>query len=137
MSSKLNVEYQSQAARKVSLRFKPLQVKPLQTVSIGLVLLDESLKPIWCNSEALNILAYPNRPTKTTIEEFSKSIHSIVGETAGADAFVKTFNFVSGRRRYLCRIFMPGIDSGCTFDPFVAITLERASGVDSRHENPA
>ena len=125
MSSKLSVEDQSSRATKVQVRLKPLQVQASQKASIGLVLLDETLKPIYSNSEALILLAYPNGPTKTTSEEFSKSISSIVGENAGADAFVKSFNFVSGRRRYLCRIFMPGIDSGCTVERTIAITLER------------
>ena len=125
MSSKLSVECESPPVGKVPAQFDPLQVKELRTASIGLVLLDMTLKPIYCNSEALNILAYPNRPTKTTSEEFSKSIRSIVGENAGGANFVKTFNFASGRRRYVCRIFMPRIESGARFEPTIAITLER------------
>jgi DNA-binding CsgD family transcriptional regulator len=70
-------------------------------------------------------LAYPYRPTKTTAAEFSKSIRSIVGENAGQEDFVKTFNFVSGRRRYLCRIFMLGMDPGGKFERIIAITIER------------
>ena len=132
MSSKLSVEYPSPPATKVPVRFNPLQVRALKTAGVGLVLLDTSLKPIYCSSEALNILAYPDRPTKTTSAEFSKLIRSIVEENAGAveenagaDDFVKTFNFVSGRRRYICRIFMPGNDPGGRFEPTVAITIER------------
>jgi DNA-binding CsgD family transcriptional regulator len=84
-----------------------------------------SLKPIYCSPEALNILAYPDRPTKTTGAEFSKLIRSIVAENAGVDDLVKPFNFVSGRRRYICRIFMPGNDPGGRFEPTIAVTIER------------
>ena len=125
MSLKLGLEPQSPPVTKVSVRFNPSQVKALKTSRIGLVLVDPSLKPIYCNSEALKILAYPGLPTKATSAEFSKSIRFIVGKSSGADDFVKTFSFVSGRRRYQCRIFMSEIDSEGRFEPTIAITFER------------
>jgi DNA-binding CsgD family transcriptional regulator len=115
MSSKPDLERHSTSVENV----------PVQTAGIGLVLLDSFLNPVYCNSEALRILAYPNRPTKTTILGFLSSLRSIVGNNDGVNDFVKTFRIVSGRRRYICRIFMPETDSGGGFPSTIVITLER------------
>jgi DNA-binding CsgD family transcriptional regulator len=125
MSLKLGLERQSLPVREVPVRFNGAQARALKTARIGLVLLNPSLKPIYCNSEALKILAYPGRPTKATSSEFSKSIRSIVGKNAGVDDFVRTFRLISGRRRYVGRIFMPEFDPKNRFESTIAITLER------------
>src|SRR5690242_11283671 len=82
---------------------KPRQAGAPTAARIGLILLDSSLKPVYWNSEALRILAYPNQPPKAPDAEISKSIHSIVVNSTGAPDFSKRLHFVSGRRCYLCR----------------------------------
>jgi DNA-binding CsgD family transcriptional regulator len=125
MSSRPGLEIQPQSVTNVTERFDPLQVKALKAARVGLILLDRSLKPVYCNSEALKILAYPNRPTKATSAEFARSIRSIVGKNALVDDLVKTFSLTSGNRRYLGRIFMAGVGSEGRFKLTIAITLER------------
>jgi DNA-binding CsgD family transcriptional regulator len=129
MSSKPALGRQVRPAPKVPVGFKPLQANGVKAARIGLLVLAPSLKPIYCNSEALKILAYPNRPPKTPSAECSKSIRSIVGKNTGADDFVKTSNFVSGRRRYLCRTFILEFESEGGFKPTIAIILERDRGL--------
>jgi len=95
----------------------------------GLILLDSALKPIYCNSGALRIFAYPNPPAKAPNAEFMESIRSIVGKKLSADDLVVTTLFVSGRRRYRCRIFALEPKSKDRSKPTIAITVERDSWV--------
>src|SRR5437016_1674924 len=54
-----------------------IRVKVLNPAMVGLILLDSSLKAVYCNSEALRIFAYPNQPPKAPGAQFSESIGSI------------------------------------------------------------
>jgi DNA-binding CsgD family transcriptional regulator len=108
----------------VSLGTRAKAVKP---ASVGLILLQSSLKPIYWNSEALAIFVYPNPSMKVKVPspEFSEWIRSIAGKPRAGD-FPTTTHFMSGRRRYLCRTFLLGPESWGSSGPAIAITLERA-----------
>src|SRR5436853_2362234 len=93
--------------------------------TVGLILLDSSLNPVYCNSEALRIFVYPDQPPKAPSAEFLESIRSILGKNAGADGFPITTHFVSGKRRYLCRTFVLEAESDTGSKPAIAITVER------------
>src|SRR5437867_922559 len=95
-----------QPATHVSVAPKWPEAKGTNAARVGLIVLDSSLKPIYRNSEALSIFAYPNQPAKAPNAEFSQSIRLIVGKKPGADDFSTTTHFLSGRRRYLCRVFV-------------------------------
>src|SRR5262249_51792779 len=86
---------------------------------------DSSLNPVYCNSEALRILAYPKQPPKAPNAQFLESVRSIVGENPGANDFPITMNFVSGKRRYVCRTFVLGAESDRGSEPAIAMTVER------------
>jgi DNA-binding CsgD family transcriptional regulator len=127
MSSPKPLGHFPQPATKVSVALKWPRARGTNTARVGLVLLDSSLKPIYCNSEARSIFAYPNQPAKAPNAEFSESIRSIVGKKPGADDFPTTTHFVSGGRRYLCRIFVLEPESNGGSKPTIAITVERDS----------
>ena len=97
----------------------------IRAARVGLILLDASLKPIYCNSESLGILAYPNQPAKAPDAECSQSIRLIVGKKPAADGPSTTTHFLSGRRRYLCRTFVLEPESNTGSQLAVAITVER------------
>src|SRR5436853_4032333 len=75
------------------------RAKAANSARVGLVLLDSSLKPMYCNSEAISIFAYPSEPgkVKLTSAEFSEQIRSIVRQMPAADEFPITTYFLSGR----------------------------------------
>src|SRR6266705_40377 len=104
MSSEKPLGRFPQPATKDSVAPKWPRAKGANAARVGLILLDSSLKPTYCNSEAFTIFAYPNQPAKTPNAEFSRSIRSIVGKKPGVDdSPTTTTHFVSGRRRPLCR----------------------------------
>jgi len=101
----------------------------LSAARVGLILLDSSLKPVYCNSETLSIVAYPKQPPKALNAAFSQLIRSMIGKRSGARDFPATTQFVSGRRRYLCRTFALEPESHGGSRPEFAITVERDSMV--------
>jgi DNA-binding CsgD family transcriptional regulator len=115
-----------QPATQVSAAPKRPRAKGTHASRVGLIVLDSSLTPIYCNSEALSIFAYPNQPAKAPNAEFSQSIRSIVGKTPDA-GFPTTTRFVSGRRRYLCRTIVLEPESNGGSKPTMAISVERDS----------
>src|SRR2546422_4692510 len=101
MSSEKPLGRFPQPATKDSVAPKWPRAKGTNAARVGLILLDSSLKTVYCNSEARSIIAYPNQPAKAPDAEFSQSIRSIVGKKPAADDFPTTTHFLSGRRRYL------------------------------------
>lgn len=91
----------------------------------GLILLDSSLKPVYWNSEALRIAAYPSPPSKAPGAQFLESIRLTVGEKPGSNGSSMTTEFMSGKRRYLCRTLVLESESTERSKPVLAITLER------------
>src|SRR5262245_50481989 len=100
-------------------------IRRTKTANVGFVLLDSSLKLTYCNPEALKIFAYAStggttRPSSSEVETMVRSI--IPDERWAEDPSVSVF-LISGRRRYVCRLFrLPG-DSN---RPSKAITIERS-----------
>ena len=129
MSTKPAPRRRDQPDTKTQVGLKPRQAEALAAARIGLILLDSSLKPVYWNSEALRILAYPTKPPKAPGPELSKSIHAIVRSNTGENDFSKTLHFVSGRRCYLCRTFILEFESSGDLKPTIAMTLERSRGV--------
>ena len=103
------------------------KVKGANTARVGLILLDSSLKPIYFNSEALSIFAYPHEVGKSKVSgaEFSELIRSVVRAKPVSDDFPTRTLFVSGRRRYVCRSFVLEPDTQGGTRPTVAVTVER------------
>src|SRR2546429_9078714 len=70
----------------------------------GLLLMDSSLRPAWCNAEAIRILSYPDKLANLTPDVLltARIQSSLVSRQArGESPFVS--EFWSGRRRYSCR----------------------------------
>jgi DNA-binding CsgD family transcriptional regulator len=91
----------------------------------GLILLNWSLRLLYCNSEALRILTYPNPLLESPDSQFLESIRSIVAKRPGTNGSPVTTHFMSGRRRYLCRSFVLEAESTGGSKAAIAIILER------------
>lgn len=78
-----------------------------QASTVGFVLVDSSLRPIYANSEAVKILIYPESVQNSTAVEtlLVQKIRAIFqGLQFGPGSGSRT-DFFSGKRRYHCRIF--------------------------------
>jgi DNA-binding CsgD family transcriptional regulator len=104
-----------------------LRAKTATSARVGLVLLDSSLHPMYCNSEAISIFAYPGEPRKVKLSsaEFYEQIRSIIPRMPSSDQFPLTAFFVSGRRRYVCRSFLSESEFNVSAKPVLAMTVER------------
>jgi len=92
----------------------------------GLLLLDSSFKPVYFNSEAISIVAYPKEPVwaKVSGREFHDLIRQITQITAKGDDSSTITLFISGRRHYVCRWFMLEAQPEGS-KPTMAVTIER------------
>lgn len=93
----------------------------------GLVLMDSSLKPIYANSQAIQILAYPDNPRKTKSLEslLSSRIGHVVAGAPGSPQSLFPAEILSGSRRYLCRTCVLYSQARNASRPTVALLLER------------
>ena len=92
---------------------------------VGLILLDSSMKVMYCNEEALSVFSYPDRPGtgKTLQTALTERIHEVFNDQALAENLPVLF--LSGRRRYICRSFSLGVSFNGPSKPSTAITIER------------
>ncbi len=102
-----------------------VRVPGTNRATVGLILLDSSFRAVYCNSEALRIVAYPNQPPKLPDTQFLESIRLIVEKKHYANGCPTTAHFMSGKRRYLCRTFVLEPESDGNSQPAIAIILER------------
>src|SRR5437879_290422 len=105
----------------------------------GLLLLAGSPpKPLYANTEAVEILAYPQRPEDVAgLDLFlERKIRAILGDHWSGHRPCSMADFVSGKRHYLCRAF--SLNSSAqpreSHQPAVAVLLERSgAALDSSH----
>lgn len=92
----------------------------------GLLLVASDLRLIYANAEAIQILAYAEPPESLELlEDFlARKIRSVllVNENNGHQAFAT--QFISGRRRYVCRAF--SLNNNAPDHPALAVILERS-----------
>jgi len=126
MSSATAIACAPRPTTKTSAASKWPGAKGTNAATVGLILLDSSLNPVYCNSEALRILAYPKAPPKAPSAKFLESIRSIIGKKLSVNDLPVAVHFTSGRRRYLWRTFVLEPEStGRDSSPAIAIMLER------------
>ena len=96
----------------------------------GLLLLDPGNLPVYANSEAIRILVYPQDAEKvqSLSTQLAAKVRSLVISGRGSTGLTQPRELVSGRRRYLCRVFdlAIGWNSGTAA---VAVLIERANQV--------
>jgi len=97
----------------------------VSALAVGVLVLDSSFNPVYCNSEALRIFAYPKQAPRALDPEFLQAMRSILEPHALANDFPITSHFVSGRRRYLCRHFVLEAQPVTDDKPVFLIVLER------------
>lgn len=94
----------------------------------GFLLMDSSLRPAWCNAEAVSILSYPDKVanlTHSNVLLLTARIQwsSVSRHTPGESPFVTEFH--SGRRRYFCRPFLVDSYAENPSRHYTAVLLER------------
>jgi DNA-binding CsgD family transcriptional regulator len=93
----------------------------------GFVLLDCSLSPLYFNACAAEILLYPDKPrhTKKFHDQLATTVRMMISN-GGPDGTISVCpEFVSGERRYICRMFnLQSPDNG-TNGTSTALLLER------------
>ena len=97
--------------------------------SVGVLLMDRSMHPVWFNAEAVRILGYPQKPDSSKTlgaDALSKKIRENLG-TQSLE-FPSLTELTSGRRRYLCRAFRLEPKAKENRSPSVAVLLERSPG---------
>ncbi len=100
---------------------------PATVTPEGFILLNSSMKPLFVNSAAAQILAYPHKveTIKHLDEYLASKIRSSLLPEQSSQAPVLVVQFQSGKRLYLCRAFrVNALTQGHT-QPSVAIILER------------
>lgn len=99
--------------------------------SDGLLLLGSSHNPIYANSEAIEILAYPDKPAKPKSPDvfLVKKIQLLLKNPSSPQSgFVN--EFMSGKRRYVCRAFSLDSHSGNSSNqPSMAVLIERGGKI--------
>lgn len=100
--------------------------RPHKTAS-GFLLMDSSLRPAWCNAEAIRILSYPDKLANLMQSDVlltARIQSSLVSRQArGESPFVT--EFWSGRRCYSCRPFFVDSYAEDRPRPHIAVLLER------------
>ena len=95
--------------------------------AVGILLMDESLNPVWFNVEATEILSYPQRADASKAPDadvLGAKIRASLGKQALRSPSLT--EFTSGRRRYLCRAFLLKPHAKGNNGPSVAVLLERS-----------
>ena len=94
----------------------------------GFLLLASDLRPLYVNPEATQILAYPATPQSIRLLDsfLLRKIRTVLFANGNDGQFAT--EFVSGRRRYLCRAYRVSPPSNQAPDhPALAVILERSS----------
>jgi DNA-binding CsgD family transcriptional regulator len=98
------------------------------TSSSGFILLDSSMKPIFINPAAAEILLYPEtvETRENLCEYLASKLESMLfsGQRSCAPAVVTKFR--SGKRLYLCRSFWINTVNHARSQPSLAVLFERA-----------
>jgi len=93
----------------------------------GFLLLDASLKPVYINRAAMEILCYPQKPEgQKYLETFiSGRISKTLFSATTPQSPTLVSEFVSGRRRYQCRAYLVDAPGNGKARGAIAVLLER------------
>ena len=103
----------------------------MEQTPVGFVLAESTLRPLYANAEALQILAYPEIPsTIPALDSFvAAKLQSLLNGDGSSVPSDFVTEYVSGSRRYLCRAFPLTSNGGAFLAPaVVAVIFERNGG---------
>ena len=95
----------------------------------GFLLAEPSLKPMYANAEAIQVLTYPEDPSKLPSLDniLVEKIPALFPDHPSKSPSALVAEFMSGRRRYRCRVFALTSRAGNGFpQPAVALLIERS-----------
>jgi DNA-binding CsgD family transcriptional regulator len=95
---------------------------------VGLLLLNAELHPVHYNAEAANILGFPKKARQVPSLDAVFPTRVLKLEDVSKPAPPTGIEFISGRRRYVCRLFLlhPLGGTASRFHPRVIVVLERS-----------
>ena len=98
-----------------------------KSATLGLVVLNSLLIPIWSNFQALEILAYTNGQQKKGAKDIllPKEVQTGLSGQKASLNFSITTEFVSGKRGYVCHALSLNPTSKNALQPFIGLLLER------------
>lgn len=98
-------------------------------VAAGLILVDDSKKPVYYNSEAIRVLAYPEHVKKLNKlgNPLPDEIQSLLRRQENQHGPMCIADFMSGRRHYVCRAFPLNHNSGISSRVITGLLLERSA----------
>jgi DNA-binding CsgD family transcriptional regulator len=93
----------------------------------GLVLLDRTGRPVYFNPDAISVLTYPRRsePNKSLLNALPTEIQRTLAGALAGSGKSHDVEFISGRRRYLCRLFSLTHNSRHPGKVTIALVIER------------
>lgn len=100
----------------------------MEPPGLGFLLLDASLKPIFANAHAVEVLAFPNDPpTIESLDGFlTEKIGTVLSKNGPSPGSPVAPILVSGRRHYLCRFFSLDSRSEESAPTATAVLIERS-----------
>jgi DNA-binding CsgD family transcriptional regulator len=100
---------------------------PATKSATGFILMDSELNPIFMNTNATEILSYPDKLVKRDYLAICTvaKIRAVVDDPGSADDLPFVTEFRSGRRHYYCRAFRVEPNSEGPSRPSIAVLLER------------
>jgi DNA-binding CsgD family transcriptional regulator len=103
-----------------------MDIESPRSSRLGLLLLNAKLHPVHYNAEAAHILGFPKRGREVPSLDTVFPPH-VLELDASKSTHASGVEFISGRRRYVCRVFK--LDSNGSHDtplqPRVVVVLER------------
>ena len=108
-----------------------IEETPLKPSDAGFLLLDSSLRPIYANQDAVNILLYPTvmKPSKAAMQAVKKRLETLLQGHLPTLGKPSLSEFLSVRRRYLLRAFCLDSHVKAPLQPAFAVLIERGHHV--------
>jgi len=100
------------------------QLTPNDTV--GLMLIDASLNPVYVNSTAQQVISYALGKDRLSQTELREAIHAKIVEIQDGHVRVET-TLISGRRKYACRMLRLERGQAASKRAYCAVVFERIS----------
>ncbi len=95
----------------------------------GLLLLDAQNRVVYHNPEAVKVLTYPGQSKKTNgvVNSLPRELQCLLHPAKSSNRPPPSTDFRSGKRRYVCRVFVLAHNSGKAAQGMTGILLERVA----------
>lgn len=97
--------------------------------TVGIVLIDSRSKPLYSNAQAVRILSFPRQLSDREAHSprLSRTLSNLVADLVSSANSHSTTDFLSGKRRYKCRIYPLNSSTETANNGLNVILLERGA----------